>query len=52
MPEILALKNIRMDKTAFSAGSIDDESDEKTEYRHAGPVIAGDGASLFRCCIV
>ncbi len=38
MPEILALKNIRMDKTAFSVGSIDDESDEKLYWSSKTPV--------------
>jgi len=38
MSEILALKNIRMDKTAFSAGSIDDESDEKLHWASKTPV--------------
>jgi hypothetical protein len=32
-----ALNNIRMDKTAFSAGSIDDESDERQYWLSKTP---------------
>ncbi len=38
MPKSLALKSIRMDKTAFSVGSIDDESDEKQYWSSKTPV--------------
>lgn len=38
MPEILALKNIRMNKAAFSVRSIDDESDEKQYWLSKSPV--------------
>lgn len=34
----LTLNNIRMDKTAFSVHSIDDESDEKEYWRSKSPV--------------
>ncbi len=38
MPENLTLKNIRMDKSAFSVSSIDDESDEKQYWMSKAPV--------------
>ncbi len=38
MRKNLALDNIRMDKTAFSVSSLDDESDEKQYWLSKTPV--------------
>ena len=48
MPENLALKNIRMDKAAFSVSSIDDESDEKKYWLSKTPVERLYAVELMR----
>ena len=48
MPKSLALKNIRMDKTAFSVGSVDDESDEKQYWASKTPVERIYAVELMR----
>ena len=48
MPKSSALKNIKMDKTAFSVGSIDDESDEKQYWSSKTPVERVYAVELMR----
>jgi hypothetical protein len=48
MPKSLALKNIRMDKTAFSVGSIDEESDEKQYWSSKTPIERLHTVELMR----
>jgi len=48
MRENLPLDSIRMDKTAFSASSIDDESDEKQYWLSKTPVERIYGVEIMR----
>ncbi len=48
MRKNLALDSIRMDKTAFSVGSLDDESDEKQYWLSKTPVERVYGVEIMR----
>ncbi len=48
MRKIPALNNIRMDKTAFSVSSLDDESDERQYWLSKTPVERLYGVEIMR----
>ena len=48
MRKNLGLNSIRMDKTAFSVGSLDDESDEKQYWLSKTPVERIYGVEIMR----
>ncbi len=48
MQKIPTLNNIRMDKTAFSVSSLDDESDEKQYWLSKTPVERLYGVEIMR----
>jgi len=48
MQKTPALNNIRMDKTAFSVSSLDDESDEKQHWLSKTPVERLYGVEIMR----